>query len=305
MIEGVSVKKLKLPRVSECSFCWSLALIFKKLKLKVATFDLRGMSLNAFKIWAHPREPVKLWKEAFCDLYVDLLLRCLGLRGELLTVAPDKHDLLDNFIHHWSGRVVDQLKTGIPVMAYGAWPSYAWGVITQWDERARLIKGLIPGHRKPITNDCWPSKLIMIGGYAVSPRPEVNLRMVLRQIENLGANRLNKSDWVSGIDAYVMWLDRINKFYTREREAHHNLAGQLSEARRQSAIFISHHCEFHTSETERMMLAAARRYNHASYSLSDAAESTGEKPFVEYLTEAMAEEEKALLLLEEILFNTE
>lgn len=302
---GVALKKLELPKASECSFCWSVATVLQSLGIKVAEFELCGFSLNAFAIWANPAEPVKLWKEANCDLFVETLLRSLGLRGELLSIPDEKHDPLGYFLHHWKGRLENSLKAGIPVAACGVWPQCSWGVITAWDEKERLIKGVIPGSDEELINICWPLKLLMLCGPAVPPRIEAILKVLLHQARDLGTNNIPHGKWVSGLDAYILWKELAGKKFTQELDQHTDLASHLAQARKEATLFLSHHADFYNAKTERMMLAFARRYNRVAGYLKDAASAPGERPFIAAIAEALAEEEKALVLLEELLFYLE
>ena len=305
MTTGVTLKTLELPKASECSFCWSVATVLQSLGIEVPIFELCGFSLNTFAIWAHPTEPVKLWKEANCDLFVETLLRSLGLREELLSAPMDKNDLLEYFLHHWKGRLENSLQAGIPVAASGVWPQFSWGVITAWDEKKRLIKGVIPGSDEELTNTCWPRKLLMLYGPVVPPRIEAILKVLLHQARDLGANKVPQGKWVSGLDAYILWQELVRKKFTRELDQHTDLASYLAQARKEATLFLSHHADFYNAKTERMMLALARRYNRVAVYLKDAASSPGERPFIAAITEALAEEEKALVLLEELLFYLE
>ena len=305
MATGVTLKMQELPEASECSFCWSLRAILHRLNVKAAPFDIRGFSLSAFAIWAHPSKPVRSWKEVNCDLFVESLLRILGLRGGLLCVPRSERDLLGHFIRHWKGRVENSLQAGVPVAASEVWPEYLWGIITDWDSKERFLKGLIPGVKHKLLNTCWPRKLLIVGGPAVSPRIKASLRVILRQAETLGANRIPQGKWISGLDAYLLWLERIAETYTREANHHINLARYLAEARNDAALFLSHHTNFHNTETERMMFALARRYKTVAERLKEAVTAPGERPFINAVTEAVGEEEKALVLLDELLFRIE
>jgi hypothetical protein len=305
MTTGVILKTLELPKASECSFCWSVATVLQSLGIEVTISELCGFSLNAFAIWANASEPVKLWKEANCDLFVETLLRSLGLRGQLLSIPDDKQDLLGYFLYHWKGRLENSLQAGIPVAASGVWPQFLWGVITEWDEERRLIKGLIPGSNEELTNSCWPRKLLTICGPAVSPRIDAIFKVLLHQAKDLGANEVPQGKWVSGLDAYILWRELVIKQYTREPDQHADLASHLAQARKEATLFLSHHADFYNAKTERMMLALARRYNRIAGYLKEATSAPGERPFIAAITEALAEEEKALVLLEELLFYLE
>ncbi len=313
MSESIDLKTLKLSEHDEgygsgcygyglCyGFCWSLQVVLRSLGIEKTIYELRGLSLNAFAIWAHPTEPIKLWKEANCHLFIDSLLRSLGLRGDLLHVPEGKHNLLDHFLHHWKGMLENNLQGGVPVAAYGVWPESPWGLITDWDDEERLLKGLIPGSRRKLVNTCWPAKILVMGRPTVSLGEKTSLHLLMRNATRLGENKISHDEWVSGVDAYLMWLTIAKKNYSREKNSHDDLARHLAGARKDAALFLSHHTNFHNSKTERMMLALARRYNRVSEYLNQAANAAGKRAFLQLITKAAAEEEKALAQFDELL----
>ncbi len=295
----------KTPEPVNCSFSWSVKTILTRLGLDIPVYEIRGFSLNAFAIWAHPDKPVTLWLDSNCDVFNETLLRSLGLRGELLKIPDKESDFLDYFIHHWSGRVMENLVRGVPVACTETWTSSTWGIITEWNKDKRILKGYVPSSGKVIVNDSWPRKILLIGGSAVALNADTSIRLVLKQAVDLASNRIGKTGWVSGIDAYILWLQKIKEAYSSNVADHSSFSQSIAESRKDAGRFLTHHADFHDSETERMMLSLAKRYHMISENLEEAGSAPGIKPFVSALTEAMRSEEKALLLLEELIFRTE
>lgn len=139
----------------------------------------------------------------------------------------------------------------------------------------------------------------------MAPRIKASLRLILHQAAKLGANRIPRGKWISGLDAYLLWRNRVAETYTHQANQHNDLARYLAEARNDAALFLSHHTDFHNTETERTMLALARRYRTVAEHLAEAVNAPGQRPFINAVTEAVSEEEKALVLLDELLFRIE
>lgn len=293
------------PEFTGCSFSWSIDIILSRLGLNVPFFDIRGFSLNAFSIWAHPEKPISTWPDSNSDLFSETLLRSLGLRGELLKIPDKEHDLLGYFIRHWSERVMENLVRGVPVASAAAWTSSTWGIITEWDKEKRILKGFIPNNEEKLANDSWPRKILLIGGKAVSLKHNASIRLILKQALELASNRIGKGKWVSGIDAFILWQQKISENYSRSALDHNTFSIYISESRRDAARFLTHHADFYDSDTERMMLSIAKQYKKVSENLKEATNSTSTKSFLDTTTEAVRAEEKALLLLEELSFRTE
>lgn len=305
MGSAATIKPGKLPRESPCSFSWSIQALLGSLGSNVSSFEIQGYSLNAFAIWAHPHQPVKLWSEAFCDMFVEMLLRSLGLRGELLEVPPEERDLIGHFLNHWAARVEANLRAGVPVAACGAWTEAVWGIITSWDSSGRVIKGFIPGVEEEIENTSWPSKILVVAGSSVKPDTASNGKLVLGNILALGDNRFSKDSWVSGTDAYVLWRRRIAGQYSREQSEHIPYAHYLSLARSQASYFFTHIAGIFGGDVERLLLSVARRYHHSASYLQQASDAPAERAFLSSVTAALGEEEKAFALVEEVLFHLE
>lgn len=298
------IKRKPEPSPTTSSFVWSIDTVLARLGIEVPVYDIRGFSLNAFAIWAHPDKPVELWSNANSDLFADSMLRSLGLRGELLSAPEKETDLWNYFLRHWSARVIENLKRGIPVVCSEAWSESSWGVITGWDSEKRTLMGYMPGRLTERVNECWPTKIFLIGGSAIPLPYETKIRIVLKQAFELASNHIKKSGWLSGIDAYVLWLENI-KEYAKKAVHHNRMAQCLAEARADAAKFLTHHAEFDSFEVGRMMITLAKRYSQASDNLKEAQNSQSSRPFLKAVTEAMKTEEKSLVLLEELLFRLE
>ncbi len=294
----------QLARPVTCSFSWSVERILVRLGMDITASEISGFSLNAFAIWAHPEKPITQWLDSNCDVFSGTLLRSLGLRGELLKMPDKEQDYLNYFIHHWSGRVMENLVRGVPVASAETWTDSAWGIITEWDKDKRIIRGYIPGSEE-IMNDSWPRKILLIGGSTVALNVDASVKLVLKQAIDLASNRIGKDGWINGIDAYVLWLERIAEDHSKKLLNHDLFARNIALSRMDAARFLTHHADFHDSETERMMLSLAKRYNRVSENLDEARSAPGVKPFLSAVTEAMRAEEKALVLLEELIFRTE
>lgn len=301
--KGALKEQTVIPSKLSCSFSWSIASMLTAMGLDVPASDIAGYSLNAFAVWAHPGVPVSQWAEEGCEMFTEFMFRSLSLRGEILSVPAYDYDLLHHFIRHWSARVQASLNASVPVAARGAWPDAVWGIITAWNKDKRVLKGRVPGHRRVSVNTCWPDKIVLAAGPALKPEPEIAVKWVLERAAALGGNRLEHEGWVSGIDAYVLWCNRIRDRFGEEEASHRNLARHIAEARRYATRFLTRHADMHEPGVERMMLALARHYDRSSAHLADAAYSGDKQDFVCEVTLSLAEEEKALVLTEEILFH--
>jgi len=289
---------------SECSFCWSIRVVLSKSGIDIPSYEISGYSLNAFAIWVNSQLPLSLWSEGCCHLFAKSLFKAVGVRSELLSV-PNKHSPLDYLINHWSGRIEESLARGVPVAAQGLWPnsSYLWGLITDWDAGKRVLQGLSPNSKGFRENEAWPKKILIAAGTALTPNLRETMESTLLIASKLGANTYSASAWISGMDAYLLWLKYIKNNFSKEEKCHRILAKALSKARLGAACFISHHTVLSSPETEKMMLALAKRYQRIAQLLKDAYEAPGKQPFVNDIIAAMRQEEKALALLDEILFH--
>jgi|GEM_PF-5595361 len=290
-----------LPSPKGSSFCWSLAAILKTLGKEISRVDVRGYSLSAFSIWAHPEQDIKLWQEPFAHLFFSQLLDALGVHGELLCLPDDTDDHLGYFLSHWASRVRTYLLEGIPVGVMEVWPESLWGIVTDWHPEQRVLKGYMPGRRGKITNRCWPKSLLLIGKKPVKPGSQPCLAETLRNVSRLGSNGLQRNDWASGLDAYLIWKDKAEEAFDYLVEEHSRLARNLAQARRHAASFLSRHADLGMQGTDRMMHSLARRYKRISEHLTEAAQAQRKLPFIRSLTYAIAEEEKALAMVDELL----
>ncbi|MBD3284938.1 hypothetical protein GF359_01070 [candidate division WOR-3 bacterium] len=290
-----------LPAQGGTSFCWCIASILRILGKDTHQSDVRGFSLSAFSIWAHPAKDIKLWREPCAHLFTTLLLDSLALKGELLNLPEGTRDHLGYFLHHWAGMVKTYLNEGIPLGAMEVWPESLWGIVTSWDPAQRVLKGYIPDSINEINNRCWPTKLLLIGKKPLRQGLKTPLKTTLRNVSALGSNRIRPGNWASGIDAYLVWRKNAAEGFDYNAGEHLNLASNLSEARKHAAFFLARHADLGVQGTDRMMCSLTRRYNKVSSYLSEAANAPGKQSFINSLTAAAAEEEKALALVDELL----
>lgn len=299
------IQALELPPARPCSFVWSLQTLLAARGFEIPSFEIEGSSLNAFAVWAHPHQSVRLWAERFSDLFVEILLRSLGMRGEILKVPPKELDLIGHFIEHWGARIETSLNVGVPVASCGTWDESAWGIITSWDRETRVLKGFIPGTKAELENTGWPDKIFILAGSTIKPDVDENIKLVLEKLLALGNNKYSQDGWVSGADAYVLWQRRIQGQYSKEHLEHQSYAEYLSHARREASSYLTHYAGTFGADIERLLLSAARRYHRSAIYLHDASQALAERPFLAAINEALGEDEKALVLVEEVLFHIE
>lgn len=303
-----STKKIELdctqlPGQEGSSFCWSLAVILKVIGKDVHFSEVRGFSGSSFAIWANPGTSVRMWQESNSHIFYESLLHALGLSGELLSVPRVVNDSLSYFLDHWASRVSTFLAEGIPVAGMEVWPDELWGVITDWKPQDRILEGYVPGIATKLENSFWPTKILLIKKIWRQPFEETSFKIALRNASTLGAGKVDREGWVSGLDAYVLWRSRVEKDYKKESQDHIKLARNLAEARNHAASFLTRHADLRIEGASRMIHSLARRYKRISDHLSLAATSQDKLTFIHALTKALSEEEKALVLLDELGFR--